>query len=513
MRTAVKLGLSFGTIAVVIAALVGTTLVINQHLRANADLVGKQMANLARATEVERLVKDNTLDTLLLLISTGDSHRDRVVAKIAARSGEVSPLLESLLAATPEGTDQHARATQAVNRYRTASAGTQRIVGMVKDGKQAEAAFAADEEMIPMVAPLLAAMSELVEEQRTVLESVRAEDARLKSRAQQLSVLLGLICLGIATGVGFWITRHMTRALHRAVRMAEKVAQGDLSARTQVTGRDEFADLGHALNRMSTSLAEIVRKVRASAEQISVESVQIAASNKDLSERNGQQVSQVSEAAASIANVSYSMQEQCERGERTRQLASDTGAEAAASGQLMRSVAENMHHIAESSRKVMEVTSVIDGIAFQTNLLALNAAVEAARAGEAGRGFAVVANEVRQLANRSATAAGEVRKLITVSQQRVDAGVDAVGRVAGAVDSTAQRAQAVAREIDSLSKAILEQAGGLQVVSQTFGSLDTLAQQNASLVVQAAASAAGLQQRADLLQKSVRTMRIEAAEA
>jgi methyl-accepting chemotaxis protein len=395
-------------------------------------------------------------------------------------------------------------------RHGTAAAGVRRIVTMVLEGKQAEAAFAADEEMVPMLTPFLAHIDKFDAVQHQRVSGYKAATAELRQWAIYLAVGLGAAALVLSAAAGWWLSRGVTRPLGSAMRMAERVAAGDLTARVQVRSGDEMGRLMGSLNRMAESLASIVTNVRTAADGIASESQQIAAGNLDLSQRTEEQAANLQQTHSSLGELNGTVKTNAGTADEARRLALATQQQAAEGGKVMDEVVGHMREIADSSRRIGEITGVIDAIAFQTNILALNAAVEAARAGEAGRGFAVVAAEVRSLAQRSAGAAREVRTLIQASGERIERGVhmvDAAGQVVGA---TVNRVGEVSALIGRIADANAAQTGSLQQVSDAIGHIDGMTQRNAALVEQAAASADGLRERARALLDAVQAIRLEA---
>ncbi len=299
------------------------------------------------------------------------------------------------------------------------------------------------------------------------------------------------------------------RALNEAVRVARAVAAGDLTQNIQIRTNDETGQLMAAMQDMNTSLADIVGQVRTGTETIAVASREIASGNADLSSRTEQQASSLEETASSMEELTSTVRQNAENARQANQLVSSTADVAVKGGQVVDQVVDTMASIKDSSRKIADIIGVIDGIAFQTNILALNAAVEAARAGEQGRGFAVVASEVRNLAQRSAGAAKEIKSLIEDSVGKVDAGgklVDEAGKTMGEIVSSVKRVTDIMSEIAAASS---EQSSGIEQVNQAVAQMDEVTQQNAALVEQAAAAAESLQDQAGKLAEAVSVFRLD----
>ena len=310
------------------------------------------------------------------------------------------------------------------------------------------------------------------------------------------AVVIALVLAGVAA---IFITRSITRPLGDALAMAKQVAAGDLSRPVAVGSTDELGQLLQAMQAMQESLVRVVSSVRSGSETVSAASSEIAQGNNDLSNRTEHQASALEETSASMEELNSAVQQNADSARQANQLAASASTVAMQGGEVVGQVVETMKGINESSRKIADIISVIDGIAFQTNILALNAAVEAARAGEQGRGFAVVASEVRSLAGRSAEAAKEIKSLINASVERVERGsvlVDRAGETMTEVVSSIRRVTDIMGEISAASN---EQSAGVAQISEAIGSLDQTTQQNAALVEQMAASASGLKSQAQEL--------------
>ncbi|GAB2852115.1 methyl-accepting chemotaxis protein [Pseudoduganella ginsengisoli] len=324
----------------------------------------------------------------------------------------------------------------------------------------------------------------------------------------------GIVALALVAGgvLMVWLTRSITQPLAQALDLAKTVAAGDLRCEMASSRKDEIGDLLRALQEMTDNLARIVGDVRQGTDTIATASTEIASGNMDLSARTEQQASSLEETVASMAELTSTVRQNHENAGQAQRLAEEASHVAEKGGVTVSEVVQMMGRINESSRKIADIISVIDGIAFQTNILALNAAVEAARAGEQGRGFAVVASEVRSLAHRSAAAAKEIKELIVDSVARVDQGsllVTQAGDTMTDVVASVGRVAAIIREI---AQASTEQQDGIAEIGEAINQMDGVTQQNAALVEQASAAADALRQQAHSLAEAVSIFKLHEEE-
>jgi methyl-accepting chemotaxis protein len=315
----------------------------------------------------------------------------------------------------------------------------------------------------------------------------------------------------MAVAVLWLIFSRIGRTVGQLTHVATAVAQGDLSMRIEPRGRDELAGLMHAFAQMRRSLADLVLKVRHGSDQVATASSQIAAGNQDLSGRTENQASALEETASAMEQLGSTVRQNADNASQANHLAQTASGIAIQGGEVVQAVVGTMRGISESSRKIADIISVIDGIAFQTNILALNAAVEAARAGEQGRGFAVVASEVRNLAQRSATAAKEIKALIDDSVARVGKGSDEVAQAGATMQEVLASIRQVASIMGEISAASAEQSDGVGQVGMAVSQMDQATQQNAALVEEMAAAAESLRTQAGELVQTVSVFRLEPA--
>jgi methyl-accepting chemotaxis protein len=360
----------------------------------------------------------------------------------------------------------------------------------------------------PLNQQTLAQLNRLVDMQqaasREFLDSSVKADASLKN----MLYMIGAAALVLGVVLALFITRSIVAPLHNAVAVAKKVAGGELTSQVEVEGKDETSELLQALKDMNESLARTVGDVRTGTETITVASQEIASGNADLSSRTESQASSLEETASSMEELTSTVKQNADNARQANQLAVSASSVAVKGGSVVSQVVDTMGSIKESSRKIVDIIGVIDGIAFQTNILALNAAVEAARAGEQGRGFAVVAAEVRNLAQRSAGAAKEIKSLIGDSVDKVDAGSKLVDEAGQTMDLIVTSIKQVADIMGEITAATQEQSNGIEEVNQAITQMDEMTQQNAALVEQAAAAAESMQEQAQKLAAAVSIFRL-----
>ncbi|MHB1052938.1 MAG: methyl-accepting chemotaxis protein [Thiobacillus sp.] len=357
--------------------------------------------------------------------------------------------------------------------------------------------------------PMRSAAEALIKLQLDVAKSEFNASATRYAIARNISIAVILFGVLLAGVIGSLLVRAISRPLCRAVRFAEGVAAGDLTQNIEVSANDETGQLMQAMKDMNASLVNIVGQVRTGTETIALASREIASGNADLSARTESQASSLEETASSMEELTSTVKQNAENARQANQLVASTADVAVKGGQVVGQVVDTMASIKDSSRKIADIIGVIDGIAFQTNILALNAAVEAARAGEQGRGFAVVASEVRNLAQRSAGAAKEIKALIEDSVGKVDAGgklVDEAGKTMDEIVSSVKRVTDIMSEIAAASQ---EQSAGIEQVNQAITQMDDVTQQNAALVEEAAAAAESLQDQAAQLAQAVSVFKLD----
>ncbi|GAA6121436.1 methyl-accepting chemotaxis protein [Acidovorax sp. FG27] len=371
-----------------------------------------------------------------------------------------------------------------------------------------DVSVALDREIRPLAEAYTAALSALEARQDMLYAQSRDQAQRTITEGQVLLIVGGVIAVFLGAIGAVALSRSITGPLAQAARRAGDIAGGDLTQPIESSGRDEAAALLQALADMQDSLVRVVSGVRSNADSVATASAEISQGNNDLSARTEQQASALEETAASMEELSSTVQQNAENARQANQLAVSASTVAVEGGGVVSEVVDTMREINESSRKIADIIGVIDGIAFQTNILALNAAVEAARAGEQGRGFAVVASEVRNLAQRSADAAKEIKLLITASVERVEAGSQLADKAGATMNEVVAAIRRVTDIMGEISAASREQSAGVGQIGEAITQMDQATQQNAALVEESAAAAGSLKTQSAQLVEAVAVFRL-----
>ncbi|WP_426088275.1 methyl-accepting chemotaxis protein [Janthinobacterium sp. PSPC1-1] len=340
-----------------------------------------------------------------------------------------------------------------------------------------------------------------------------ADAATAVASARWISIVLALFINAAVAGMGLLLARRIVASLTSAIGVARTIASGDLSVQVKAASNDEVGQLMTAMGEMSENLVRIVSEVRSGTETINTASSEIAAGNLDLSARTEQQAGSLEETASAMEELTATVRQNSDNARQAKQMAVSASDKAVRGGEVMGDVIRTMEAIDNSSNKIADIISVIDGIAFQTNILALNAAVEAARAGEQGRGFAVVATEVRNLAHRSAAAAKEIKALISDSVEQVEQGGKLVQQAGAAMTEVVDTVRSVTDIVSEISAASAEQSTGIDEINRAITQMDEVTQQNAALVEEAAAASQSLQEQASNLASVVGTFKLAHGQA
>ncbi|MEN5164745.1 methyl-accepting chemotaxis protein [Achromobacter kerstersii] len=514
----VRTGLMLAQLAVALAALVAIGLGWNS-MRSSADTINAldslsvQQSNLIKDAYTQMLRATIRADIAAAQRAAGDTNgaadNSRTVQQLIADANKKMEAFKAVPKVTALGKAAEGELLSSFNGF---SGALQAMMAALDKGDaatyltlkntQAGAASAAFFKQLSAFASNINAFSE---------ERVQASRTQASTMTFVYLALAALI-LAVSLGAFLFMNRVVLRPLRSVSDSFDKIAGGDLTVRVEATSSNEIGQLMAAVKRMQESLTRTVAAVRRGVDEINVGAREISAGNTDLSSRTEQQAASLEETAASMEQLASTVKQNADNARQANQLAASASDVAERGGSAVSEVVSTMQGISASSRKISEIVSVIDGIAFQTNILALNAAVEAARAGEQGKGFAVVAGEVRSLAQRSAQAAKEIKGLIEDSVTKVGAGSQQVERAGATMQEIVASVKRVTDIMGEISAASEEQSGGIDQVNRAVSQMDEVTQQNAALVEEAAAAAGSLQEQAERLVQAVAVFKINAGE-
>ncbi|WP_371765058.1 methyl-accepting chemotaxis protein [Massilia sp.] len=514
LKIGARLGLAFAAVLALSAMLtVVGVLRLQQVVGATADMD----ASISKTRLADRRLASTRINRALTearLRAIDAQDRERINVKMKANSEEISRIDGELqrLVASNEGKRLMAALGERRKAYTTAR---KKLFALMESGTVDAAAIerAADAGMNPALAAYEAAAADLAEHQKKGVDDAKARVEGIAASGRLLLVGVGIAVVLLGAALAWWLARSITGPLRRAVTIANAVAQGDLTTRIDVASRDETGELMIALQTMNANLNALVTRVRSGADTIATAAVEVASGNHDLSARTEEQASALEESAASMEELTSTVRQNAENARQGNQMAASASSVAVRGGDVVAQVVATMGAIDASSRKIVDIIGVIDGIAFQTNILALNAAVEAARAGEQGRGFAVVASEVRTLAQRSAGAAKEIKELIGDSVDKVAAGSRLVGEAGTTIQEVVASVRRVSDIMAEISAASGEQSAGIEQVGAAIQQMDQVTQQNAALVEEAAAATESMQEQARSLAEAVSAFKLDHAAA
>ncbi|MFY3147946.1 methyl-accepting chemotaxis protein [Achromobacter xylosoxidans] len=503
-----RLTLGFGTVLALLLALTGLSQYELTHIGGINRAITEQTWAKANAINIiDVTTRANARANLELIVNTDPRTAETLFARIDTNRKTIDQALETLRPLfRTEDERQKLRLLEDVRgRYVKSFQG---VGALLKRGERDAARQRLLEETLPLLDGLQDRVIEISRIQSAEMVDAGADSQRVIDNAGMLNLILSAMAVVLGGLFAWRVSKSITAPLAQAVSVAETVARGDLGQPILAVTRDETGRLLRALHDMQDKLAGAVRTIRAGSETISSAAGQIAAGNTDLSSRTEEQAASLEETAASMEELASTVKQNADNARQANQLAASASEVAQRGGAVVSAVVSTMGDISASSRKISEIVSVIDGIAFQTNILALNAAVEAARAGEQGKGFAVVAGEVRSLAQRSAQAAREVKTLIEASVSKVAEGAGQAENAGTTMQEVVASVKRVTDIMGEIAAASQEQASGIEQVNRAVSQMDEVTQQNAALVEEAAAAAGSMQDQAHALVRAVGVFRL-----
>ncbi len=509
MRIGQRLAIGFGVVIallIMLAALsylrIGT---LNQEV---TTMVKSRYPKTVLANAIKADVNEATRSMLNVLIMSDPDQIKPELAIIDAKNASATAALADLEKSTTDPRGQEILKAIAAVRAKFIP-GQAAFIALINEDKKENAMVKFMFSLRPQQAKYFEQLDKFTAYQNEIMVEAGDAAAAVSMRTQLMILVLALGASIISVAVAFFATRSITGPLEEAVDIAKRVADGDLTSVIEVNSNDETGQMMQALKHMNSSLTRIVAEVRTGTESISSASGEIASGNLDLSTRTEQQAASLGQTSGSMRELTGTVQQNADNARQANQLAAKASEVALRGGSVVSHVIETMGSITASSKKIVDIIGVIDGIAFQTNILALNAAVEAARAGEQGRGFAVVASEVRNLAQRSAAAAKEIKILIGDSVDKVREGSTLVEQAGVTMDEVVSSVRRVTDIMGEITSASQEQSVGIASVNRTILEMDETTQQNAALVEEAAAAAASMQDQAANLARVVSVFKLD----
>ena len=497
-----KLGLGFGLITVLLLALGAFSLYSNSQVAAVTDRIySKNLQGLIAVNAVRNTLNEMRNDVQRAMVFGDDG--TQLAQSIEDKLARITQQWEGYYPDLLTGPEERAQADSAAEEFTAFVPVLKTVLEPMKTGDtyQATGLYAVD--VAPAFEKLIENMDGLAAYQ-TQRASTFFALGQAKVATDRNIVIATLVVVALLTlGIMIVLTRMITRPLDQARAVVASIAEGRLDNDIDNPYRDEFGVMLGALENMQTRLAEIVAGVRRSSESVGVGASQIASGNDELSSRTQEQAANLEETAASMEQMTSTVKQNADNAAQADQLARGVRTQASEGGAVVGRAVAAMQEINESSRKISEIVGLIDDIAFQTNLLALNASVEAARAGEQGRGFAVVASEVRNLASRSAAAAKDIKALVEDSAAKVAGGSEQVALSGKTLDAIVENVHKVGDIIAEIAAASSEQSSGIEQVNLAVSQMDSMTQQNASLVEESAAASRSLEEQALALKRQV----------
>jgi methyl-accepting chemotaxis protein len=500
----------------VLALSVASTAIALIHARQNAEatrlMMEKPLAKERITSDWYVFIYSAIARTSMIARSTDDTLSDVFADVIADSTKQGSALLKSLESMITSDAERKLY-EETIALRKAYQKGKEDVMNAKTGGNKAEAERAYLQIFLPSAKAYQEKVLEFLSVQRKAIDQISRDIDAAHQRSLNLMIGLGVLLILLGAACAIVITRSITKPLRSAIDVATRAADGDLTGDIGKPSKDEIGDLMRALGGMNDGLKKIVNDVKAGTDFINTASAEIAHGNLDLSSRTEQQAASLEETASSMEELTSTVKQNAENAQQANQLAVSASDVAAKGGAVVKEMITTMGAINNSSRKIVDIIGVIDGIAFQTNILALNAAVEAARAGEQGRGFAVVATEVRSLAQRSAAAAKEIKSLIGDSVSNVDAGSKLVSEAGKTMDDVVSSIRHVTDIMNEIMAASQEQSSGIEQVNTAISQMDQVTQQNAALVEEAAAASQSLREQADKLAQIVNVFKLDERQA
>jgi methyl-accepting chemotaxis protein len=510
LKTATKILTSFAILLSIIV-LIACVSAWRMHAaeRITSDLVNDKLAKERLASNLIGIARLNGLRALSVARSDSVELSDLYQAQLKQGEKEAAAV-GAQLSALPTTANEKALFQMALKRKTVLDAAQSDVFRAKEQGRTQDVEALVGTRLEPALHGYTEALGALLQYQARQAHELAAESVQASVASRMWLAGFGLAALAIGAALTWQLTRSIVNPLQQALRLAEQVAAGDLRAAIRHGRQDEIGGLFDALNLMTASMSATVGKVLDGALAIDTTSAEIAQGNHDLSQRTERQAAALEQTAASMDELTATLQLNSARADEASHLALSASRVAEEGGVAVTQMITKMETIKASASKITDITSVIDAIAFQTNILALNAAVEAARAGEEGRGFAVVAGEVRSLAQRSAAAAKDIKRLIGDSVGEIAAGTELASAAGGKMHEVVAGAQRVSAILVAISAAGAEQAAGIAEVAQAVAEMDEATRQNAALVEQASAAAEAMHRQAANLAELVATFKVMA---
>jgi methyl-accepting chemotaxis protein len=503
MKIYARLILGFG-ILTVLMLLNGAISLVKTNLVEDSfrTVIAERYPTIVAVGEIEDDINEISASLRNALILVDPSKIRQELTRSEAASTRIATTLRELETRLQSTAGQQAFSRLSATRDRYDPLQSQ-FIKLIGTGQTEEAANLLLGDLQSVQHEYAAAVDDIISIERDLMSESASKATRAVASVKAVTWFSGCMALLAAVLVGAWIIRSITGPINQAVAVSRAVSSGDLSIQFNASGNNETAQLLLSLKEMQSNLANVVSNVRENSQTVAEASVQIAQGNSDLSRRTDRQATSLEQTAASMKQLDTTVKENADNAKQANVLARKASAVAVKGGDVVGQVVETMRSIDASSKKVVDIITVIDEIAFQTNILALNAAVEAARAGEQGRGFAVVAAEVRSLAGRSAEAAKQIKDLINANVNRVSQGSALVDQAGATMSEVVTAIQRMTQLMSEISDASIEQSAGVRQIGEAIEQLDRSTQENAALVQEGAAAAESLKSQAHQLVQTV----------